>query len=271
LIILENHQATQGAVVLPPSTLNDIFVRGTANQQPALVRPGTWVHYAVVHNDERVKMGDAPRDMLIKQTQTIGRRAFNDLTAITSQDLRLSHSIYSFYFMAQNVSVLQLGSQGGEWSNYSTEAPLMGLSNVGIDPLAQASLKYESTLRVVLGSDYYSLTVPYYYSIAIPEEVGYHMYSYALNSFLYNPSGSTNYSKLANVSLDYVPSAAAIAAAGILPGGTPGVPTRSDGEPLTWWINGVEADFPQSFVGIFIANNWNIARVANGSLGHPTL
>ena len=277
LIILESHKSYQNVgpggnqVDLAPATLNDVFIRDTLNQQPALIRPGTWVHYAVVHNDERVKMGDAPRDMLIKQTQTIGRRAFNDLTAITSQDLRLSHSIYSFYFMAQNVSVLQLGGQGGEWSNYSTEAPLMGEVSLGIDPLAQASLKYESTLRVVLGSDYYSLTVPYYYSVAIPEEVGYHMYSYALNSFLYNPSGSTNYSKLANVSLDYVPSGAAIAAAGVTPNGN-SVPFRTDGNELEWRLGGAEeAPFPQSFVGIFIANNWNIARVANGSLGHPTL
>ena len=276
LIILESHQSTQdlaaGPVDLPLPSLNDIYIANTANQQPALVRPGTWVHYAVVHNDERVKMGDAPRDMLIKQTQTIGRRAFNDLTAITSQDLRLSHSIYSFYFMAQNVSVLSLGDAGGEWSNYSTEGPLMGLTSLGIDPLAQASLKYESTLRVVLGSDYYALTVPHYYSVAIPEEVGYHMYSYALNSFLYNPSGSTNYSKLANVSLDYVPSVAAINAAGVSSSGAI-APVRSDGTtPLQWYQKGVEkADFPQSFVGIFIANNWNIARVANGSLGHPTL
>ena len=127
--------------------------------------------------------------------------------------------------MAQNVSVLQLGGQGGEWSNYSTEAPLLGPTSLGVDPLSQASLKYESTLRVVLGSDYYSLTVPYYYSIAIPEEVGYHMYSYALNSFLYNPSGSTNYSKLANVSLDYVASAAAIAAASVW----------GAGALLGWW------------------------------------
>ena len=272
LIILENHQATQNNVPLPASTLNDVFIRDTANQQPALIRPGTWVHYAVVPNDERVKMGDAPRDMLIKQTQTIGRRAFNDLTAVTSQDLRLSHSIYSFYFMAQNVSVLQLGGQGGEWSNYSTESPLLGVTNYGVDPIAQASLKYESTLRVVLGSDYYSLTVPYFYSNAIPEEVGYHMYSYALNSFLYNPSGSTNYSKLANVSLDYVPSIAAINAAGVGPNNPTGTPTRTDGSVLKWWQGGSdELDFPQSFVGIFIANNWNIARVANGSLGHPTL
>ncbi len=285
LIILESRQSTQdlpaGTVDLPLPSLNDVFIANTSNQQPALVRPGTWVHYAVVHNDERVKMGDAPRDMLIKQTQTIGRRAFNDLTAITSQDLRLSHSIYSFYFMAQNVSVLSLGDAGGEWSNYSTEAPLCGVVSLGIDPLAQASLKYESTLRVVLGSDYYSLTVPYYYSVAIPEEVGYHMYSYALNSFLYNPSGSTNYSKLANVSLDYVPSLAAINAAGVSSSGAV-TPTRSDGSVLQWYQKGVApdpldpegskgADFPQSFVGIFIANNWNIARVANGSLGHPTL
>ena len=280
LIILENVPSTQddgagGTYQVPMSSINDVHTieNGSFTQnEPHLGRPGTWVHYAVVHNDERVKMGDAPRDMLIKQTQTIGRRALNDLTSATSQDLRLSHSIYSFYFMAQNVSVLALNNAGGEWSNYTTEAPYMGVVNLGVDPLAQASLKYESTLRVVLGADYYSLIVPYYYSNAIPESTGYHMYSYALDSFLYNPSGSTNYSKLANVSLDYVPSQAAVDAAVT----APGTPVRSNGNPLDWWVNAshahpCESSFPQSFVGIFIANNWNIARVANGSLGHPTL
>ena len=281
LIILESKQSVQnigtpGVPVykdVPLSSINDIFTwenGAFTNMEPHLGRPGTWVHYAVVHNDERVKMGDAPRDMLIKQTQTIGRRALTDLTSATSQDLRLSHSIYSFYFMSQNISILQLNDAGGEWSNYTTEAPLMGDTNYGVDPLAQASLKYESTLRVVLGADYYSLIVPYYYSNAIPESTGYHMYSYALNSFLYNPSGSTNYSKLANVSLDYVPSMAAINSAGVGPG-TNGVALRSRGGPLDWWQRGADTNFPQSYVGIFIANNWNIARVANGSLGHPTL
>jgi len=274
LIILENVPSTQngGAITVAMSSINDVhtFENNSFTQnEPHLGRPGTWVHYAVVHNDERVKMGDAPRDMLIKQTQTIGRRALNDLSSATSQDLRLSHSIYSFYFMAQNVSVLALNNAGGEWSNYTTESPYMGVVSLGVDPLAQASLKYESTLRVVLGADYYSLIVPYYYSNAIPESTGYHMYSYALDSFLYNPSGSTNYSKLANVSLDYVPSQAAVNAADA-------APVRSNGHPLDWWVNAshanpCEAPFPQSFVGIFIANNWNIARVANGSLGHPTL
>ena len=97
------------------------------------------------------------------------------------------------------------------------------------------------------------------------------MYSYALNQCLYNPSGSTNYSKLANVSLDITPSQAAVNAAG-LSSASPGVPLRSNETPLEWWQGGAaETPFEQHFVGIFIANNWNIARVANGSLGHPTL
>ena len=269
LIIIEKHTATNANNPVP--SVNDVYVKGSTTQQPQLIRPATWVHYAVVPNDERVKMGDAPRDMLIKQIHTVGRKALNDLTAITSQDLRLSHSIYSFYFMAQNISVLQIGDQGGEWSNYTTEAPYVYPESLGVDPIAIAALKYESTLRVILGSDYYSLIVPYYYSCAIPEDTGYHMYSYALNQCLYNPSGSTNYSKLANVSLDITPSQAAVNAAG-LSSASPGVPLRSDGADLDWWQGGAaKTPFEQHFVGIFIANNWNIARVANGSLGHPTL
>jgi len=247
--------------------LADIYVSGTSNR-PSLVDPQTNAHYAVVHNDERVKMGDAPRDMLIHQVQATQCGYFKDLSSRSCFDIRMSHAIVLFCFAAQNISISSIngGANGGEWSNYTTQ-----FEYAGFDPISYSTLLYESTPRLAQGSDYYSLIHPFYYSDAIPDETGYHMWSYSLKPWdPLKPAGSTNYSKLANVSIAHDPSPAAMASVGINQPG--GIPVGVDGAPLEWPnTSGVLAAFPQKFRHIFQARNWNIARVANGSLGHPTL
>lgn len=251
-----------------PATCANVFQFGSTTQRPSFIDPQTNAHYVVVHNDERVKMGDAPRDMLITQQQCNQNAPFKDISSRTTFDIRLSHSIMSFFFAAQNVSLLNHngGSCGGEWSNYTTEPGYSGL-----DPIAFSTLTYENTARVAQGSDYYSLIVPYLFSKAIPEDTGYHMYSYALAPWASNyASGSTNYSKLANVSIAHDMSPAAQASAGI--GTAGGVPLDQFGNPIQYPdSSGVVVDFPQRYRHVFCARNWNIARCANGSMGHPTL
>ena len=237
-----------------PGAYTDIVVFGQAGKTPSLVDPQTYAHYAVVHNDERVKMGDAPRDMLIYQVQTVQQTPFKDVTTPTSFDLRLSHSISLFCYAARN------SSTQGDWSNYTTDP-----SGLGADPIAFTVLLYENTTRLAMGSDYYMWTLPYIRSDAIPDETGYHLWTYALIAWLYNPCGSTNYSKLANVSIVHTMSPACIASASTT------APVDSAGVPIVHNVAGVTVIFPQTYQHVFTAKNWNIARVANGSLGHPTL
>src|SRR5205807_1434407 len=108
------------------------------------------------HNDERVKMGDAPRVILIHQIQEVQPQAFKDVTATNSFDIRLSYAIMSLFWMAQNYTLT------GEWSNYTTEPNYQGL-----DPISFSVLLYENTVRLSCGSDYYSLIVPFLFSDAI--------------------------------------------------------------------------------------------------------
>lgn len=250
------------------ATCADVFVFGSTTQKPSLVDPQTLAHYAVVHNDERVKMGDAPRDILIHQIQSTQNAPFKDISSRTTFDIRLSHAIVLFCFAAQNISVLSVngGSCGGEWSNYTTEPDYAGL-----DPIAFSTLVYENTCRLAQGSDYYSLMHPDLFSEATPDETGYHMWSYSLKPWdPLKPAGSTNYSKLANVSISHDMSPAAQAASGINTAG--GHPEDQNGNIIVYPdLSGVEQDFKQKFLHIFLARNWNIGRVANGSLGHPTL
>lgn len=266
-LVVINPGTTVGPSVAP--TVANVFIfndAGTATTNPpALINPQTFAHYAVVHNDERVKMGDAPRDMLIHQIQESQLSAFKDVTSRTSFDIRLSHAIVVFCFSAENISWFDIGQgqYGREMSNYTTN-----YGYLGSDPLSYTQLLYENTPRLANGSNYFSLTQPYYMSTAIPEESGYHMWSYALDPWdPTKPSGSTNYSKLANVSILHDASPAAIAASGIN-----GPPVNEQGQPIVFPpIAGVTAPFPQKWRHVFTARNWNIGRVANGSFGHPTL
>lgn len=257
-----------------PYTVSDVRVFDAAgavvaNQEPALGDPQTFAHYAVVHNDERVKMGDAPRDMLIRQVQETNFAPFRDVASQNSFDIRLSHAIVNWFFAAENTSLARQGQSawGREFSNYTTKSVVCDgvLQNTfGYDPIYFSQLVYESTVRVSMGSDYYSLMVPYLLSDAVPgtpEETGLHMYTYALLPWdPIKPSGSTNYSKLANVSILHNMSQACIDASNTV------TPTQ-DGVAIQIAAN----PFPQTWRHIFVAQNHNIARVANGSLGHPTL
>jgi hypothetical protein len=104
-----------------------------------------------------------------------------------------------------------------------------------------------------MGSDFFSFLNPWYHAPAIPLDTGYHLYSYSLDFFNLDPMGSTNYGKLANVSI--VPSAssdAIVASAGQGPSNS-------------------GTNYAQNFEFIVTVVNNNIVRIAGGALGFPVL
>jgi hypothetical protein len=223
-----------------------------------------WANYAVVSNEERVKMGKCPRDMVIEQVQRHGARPFNaaqiGTSSNTGYDIRFSHSIKALFWNVANVTVCNAsnGNQAREWSNYTTGgvcSPVTGPGGVpvangadGTDPIAVSSLLYENTYRLFeMGSDYFSLVQPWYFWTSIPEQTGYHVYSYALQPEAMDPSASTNYGKLTNVTLQLTPSEDAVTA------------------------NDPNANNPQTFQVFIRGLNFNIVRVSGGALGLPVL
>jgi len=250
-------------------TVNDVvtYVNGEATTDaPTLSNVEVWTHYAVVHQDERSKMGQAPRDIAMVQVQTIQATPFKDITSRTSFDIRMSHPIIAFFFLAQNVSLQNTfsGTLGHEQSNYTTLSDLLTTAAaVHYDPLAYATLSYENQSRMSDITGYFSYIVPWYWSLAIPEVTGYHAGSYALQMWnACHPSGSSDYSKLANVSISYNGSPAAIQAAGGL---------YPDGSSIAFASTPAQTAWRQSWNHVFMASNWNIGRVSHGSFGFPAL
>jgi hypothetical protein len=192
----------------------------------------------------------------MEQVQTASRQTFNASSAVTqSFDIRFAHSIKALFFAIRN------RTNAAEQSNYTSASPVPEPVGVNFtpalsgDPIFQTSLVYENTARLVnMGSDYFSLIVPYYNAVSIPIETGYHMLSYTLDLVSTNPMGSTNYGKLTNVSLQFTPSQDAIdASAG-------GPALAESGAPL-----------PQTFETVICGLNHNIVRIAGGALGFPIL
>ncbi len=250
LLIIDNLAAAPGSKTSFCAQTTDL-----EGGEPCLKNVQVWGNYAIVSNDERKRMGCAPRDILIEQVQTAPKQTFTPATnGQPSYDIRFSHSIKVLFFGVRNTT------NPCEWSNYTAASPIPGPSLVNfypsgaVDPIINTSLIYESTQRLSqMGSDYFSLVDPWYTAPAIPVETGYHMYSYSLDFFCLDPMGSTNYGKLTNVSI--VPEASAGAVVGANGSGAAG--------------SGV--DFAQTYEFCVTAVNNNIIRISGGALGFPVL
>lgn len=253
LLILDNVQTG----VSTAAQLSDI-----SGSAPQLQQCDVWAEYAIISNNERKQMGQAPRDILIEQVQTVPVQSFNPSNSQQSIDIRLSHAVKGLYFAVRNKT------NPAEWANYTAASPYP--TNAGVlfspdlaaDPINTVSLFYESTQRLSnMGADYFSLVNPWYNAVSIPLETGYHLYSYSLDIMSVNPMGSTNYGKLTNVSVQITPSLAAQTA-----GASTGTLTNPN-ETLAQQGAGLT----QIYDFVLCAVNHNIIRVAGGALGFPVL
>lgn len=236
-------------------TVTDV-VDGT---RPTL-NANVWANYAIVSNDERKRMACAPRDILIEQVQSAPLQNFSDKAH--SYDIRFSHAIKVIFFGASLNSELSNYTD----SEYKYDTPdltytpnvtkitdLVEKSDVNpvdeedhYDPINLCSLIYENTSRLSnMGSDYFSLVNPWYHAPVIPEETGFHSYSYSLDFISLDPMGSTNFGKLTNVSLH---------------------PTMSEKFSEA---KGKDPKIQSKFV-VSAVNN-NIIRISGGALGFPVL
>ena len=232
----------QSSQVPLPAIGNNVPVLGSNTQ--------VWANYAIVSNDERKRMACAPRDVLIEQVQTAPRQTFNPApggNSNPSYDIRFSHAIKVLFFAA---------------TNYTTTSPVSNLTNNSVypamvnfsppasaDPIAETSLIYENTARLSwMGSDYFSLINPYFNAPVVPDQTGYHSYSYSLDFITLDAMGSTNYGKLTNVSIQ--PNASASAKLTSVGSGV--------------WGNGYTN--AQTFEFIVTCVNNNIIRISGGKI-----
>ena len=183
-------------------------------------------------------------DILIEQVQTAPIQTFSSTVNQAPQqfDIRFSHAIKVLFFAVRNISCPSYRSNylvGSPSSMVAINGGALTIVN-NVDPIQSTSLIYENTQRLSnMGSDYYSLVDAWYTAPVIPQDTGYHMYSYSLDFICLDPLGSTNYGKLTNVSIAPSASTAILAT--------------------------------QTYEFIVTAVNNNIIRISGGALGFPVL
>jgi hypothetical protein len=248
LLIVDNTVVVPGVNPSRPPVASELI-----DGEPHLSNVYVWANYAIVSNDERKRMGCAPRDILIEQVQTAPVQTFNPLSNRgPSYDIRFAHAIKALFFAVRNTST------ASEWSVYTNTSPKIGAGAVDFnppypsatDPILSTTLIYENTQRLSqMGSDYFAQVQPYFQpSAVIPVETGYHMYSYSLDFISLDPMGSTNFGKLTNVSIvPYATDECVAAASGL----------NSTGGGY----------FPNKYSFIVVAVNNNIIRISGGALG----
>lgn len=235
---------------------------GSENQIPAVIGTTTttipsfggkvavWANYAVVTNDERAMMGQVSRDIAIEQFQSAPITNYI-LGGTSTYDIRFSSAVKALFFglrrSAQYTGVNTAGpgltgSGGDILSGYDTRVEANELAGTFVrkSPIDTVTLLYENTVR--LGSvpaEYFNQINPYYTAESVAsDEPGLHMYSFGLDLMSVDPTGSTNFGRLTNVTL---------------------VPTNTAAVVDTDWKIIVNAVV------------YNVARISGGAFGFPIL
>lgn len=168
-----------------------------------------WGTYIVVTSDERKRMGKLPRDVVWENVQTMPDTGVLSSAQDIEIPLRYSHCVKALLFALRNKTV------DSDRSNYTTREPLSRFNQAGaaglttlefpapnaFDPIEQACLRYEGSVKWEMPIDYFSLVQPYLYGRAVPTVTGYHVYSYSLDMGSGDSLGSSDHGKLTNVNL----------------------------------------------------------------------
>jgi hypothetical protein len=210
-----------------------------------------WANYAVVSNDERALMGRVTREIVIEQFQSAPITNYTN-GGTSTYDIRFSSAVKALFFGLRRdhsddttvqTGVGITGAGGDRLSGYDTRVPANEAAGIyeRKSPLETVTLLYENTTRLgSVPSAYFNSVNPYYHAQAIPsDEPGMHMYSYGLDLMSVDPTGSTNYGRLTNVTI--VPTETALAAAN-----------------TDWKI-------------IVNAIVYNVAKISGGAFGFPIL
>nr|QXT57809.1 major capsid protein [Rhinella marina erythrocytic-like virus] len=222
---------------------------------PVLQNVTVWGNFAITDPVERAYMGSCERDLLIEQVKYAPKQTYEPINNPNKNfDIRFSHAIKALFFGVRNITYPNV------WSNWTTASPVIDDREIqfepsgAYDPISDVTLTYESSARLQnVGADYFSHIQPYYHAPAIPECIGYHMYSYALDLMSVDPNGSTNYGRLNNITI--VPNASKNAKKGAAGNGN----VRSG------------MDHPQKYEFVVIALSQNVLNISGGTVAYPVM
>ena len=206
----------------------------TAINKKGLVACSLFVDYIYLDTEERRRFAQVAHEYLIEQLQFTGDESLTS----TSNKIRMqfNHPVKELIWVVQNPSFVDCTSQQNDPFNYTD----MNCAN----PTAVAKIQLNGQDRFTeREGSYFNYVQPYQHHTASPQ-VGINVYSFALKPEDLQPSGSCNFSRIDNATLNLTLT------------------------PETFKIGSGLTEFKTSSVNARIyATNYNVLRIMSGMGG----
>ena len=203
LIALQYHEVKINLEFRPFSEL--VIADESLPSSVSLSSASLWVDYVYLDTEERRRFAQVSHEYLIEQLQFTGEESVTG----TSAKLKLSfnHPVKELVWVAQTDAQIA----DNQWSNYTTVTALskdnavdpIGSTGRALNTVDSAKLQLNGQDRFALRTGrYFNLVQPYQAHTNIPESPGINVYSFALKPEEHNPSGSANFSRIDNATLN---------------------------------------------------------------------
>jgi hypothetical protein len=208
LIALQYHEVK---INLDFRTYDELIITdaqfGAFVKAPALVAASLWVDYIYLDTEERRRFAQVSHEYLIEQLQFTGEEAVTANTTSYKAKLSFNHPIKELIWVAQDEAHID----DKQWSNY-TDVNAPDTDNCfdpstatvrALNPVTTAKLQLNGQDRFTTRAGrYFNLVQPYQHHTNIPESPGINVYSFALKPEEHQPSGSANFSRIDNATLN---------------------------------------------------------------------
>ena len=151
-----------------------------------------WVDYVYLDTDERRRFAQVSHEYLIEQVQFTGSESVNP--GANKLRLNFNHPVKELVW----VVIPDVNAAANDSSNYGTI-----VNGLTVNPLVEAKLQLNGHDRFdTQAGRYFNLVQPYQYHSNIPKSPGINVYSFALKPEEHQPSGSCNFSRIDNATLN---------------------------------------------------------------------
>jgi hypothetical protein len=151
-----------------------------------------WVDYVYLDTDERRRFAQVSHEYLIEQIQFTGSESVNP--GANKLRLNFNHPVKELVW----VVIPDVNAAANDSTNYSTV-----VNGVQVNPLVEAKLQLNGHDRFdTQDGRYFNLVQPYQHHTNIPRSPGINVYSFALKPEEHQPSGSCNFSRIDNATLN---------------------------------------------------------------------
>jgi len=178
------------------NSFNDL-IRGTATAA-SLGDCTLYIDYIYLDTDERRRFALAQHEYLIEQLQFTGDESLSGIN--NKIKLAFNHPTKELVFVVQRGDVVTAGATANERLDYTNWTNNV-VKSVGSNPVHSALLQLNGHDRFsVRPGDYFNLVQPYQHHSNIPS-TGVCVYSFALTPEEHQPSGTLNFSRIDNATL----------------------------------------------------------------------